>query len=168
MFTSFPEPSYRNLVLSNFRITFLRMIYVQQQILKLVISERDNTKMNYFAFSAAELCLQNPYSNTPYSFINRLSQSPNVKYKTVSPVSTDTHGVQLLGKKNIYNNDFIFINWKISNYSTSLQQYHIIFDNVSYLQVSKIKSLPDFSFQNSVLILVHMIFTITYLINIKN
>jgi hypothetical protein len=52
------------------------MIYVQYQILKLVISERVKTKMNYFAFSAAELCLQNnPYSNTAYSFINILSVS---------------------------------------------------------------------------------------------
>jgi len=49
--------------------------------------------MNFFVFSAADLCLQNPYSNTAYSFINILSQSPNVKYKTVFPLSTDTRGV---------------------------------------------------------------------------
>lgn len=75
------------------------MIYVQQQILKLVISERVNTKMNFFAFSAAEICLQNPYSNTAYSFIHMLSQSPNVKYKIVFPVSTDTHGCRCRVKK---------------------------------------------------------------------
>jgi len=39
---------------------------------------------------------------------------------------------------------------------------------MSLLLVSKIKSLCDFSFENSVLILVHMIFTVTYLLNATN
>jgi hypothetical protein len=68
----------------------------------------------------------------------------------------------------VYNNDFSLLNWKISNYFTSLWQQRVSFDNISLLQVSKIKSLCDFSFENSVLILVHMIFTIMYLMNTKN